>query len=150
MPEPKVRLTDEELALHHDVLCAETIGDGPCTCLVHWVKALQAEVDQHRQMASRVTEPCSCPEFCVYHARKNFDDLKADVAKLRLERRGFQVMARKMVDHLSWHSALENGRYERAGGDVLCKECRVMFSEHPQLPGLPTFHMLCNGDIVKT
>lgn len=42
----ETRLSDEELEKHHDGLCGVTLKDGPCSCLVHWVKALQAETDE--------------------------------------------------------------------------------------------------------
>lgn len=41
----KTRLTPEELAKAHGSLCGITLGDGPCSCLVHWVEALQKEAD---------------------------------------------------------------------------------------------------------
>jgi hypothetical protein len=40
------RLSDEELEKCHDGLCGVTLKDGPCSCLVHWVQALQNEADQ--------------------------------------------------------------------------------------------------------
>ena len=46
MTEPKTRLTDEELEKCHDGLCGVSVGDGPCSCIVHWVKALQREADE--------------------------------------------------------------------------------------------------------
>lgn len=115
MPE---RLTPEDLARAHDGLCGVSIGDGACSCLVHWVKALQEEAD-----------------------------------KLKLERRGFQLMARRMVDIVSSGSLttdLETGRYERVSGEVECSECRLLYREHPQIPKMPTFHITCLGKIVKT
>lgn len=42
---PKTRLTPEELAKSHDGLCAVSLGDGKCSCLVHWVEGLQKEAD---------------------------------------------------------------------------------------------------------
>jgi hypothetical protein len=44
----KTRLTDGELELSHDGMCAVRLdGEGAqCTCLVHWVKALQDEADK--------------------------------------------------------------------------------------------------------
>jgi hypothetical protein len=111
------RRTAEELAQFHDVLCGEVIGEGPCTCLVARVIALEAEA-----------------------------------GRLRLGRRGFQVMARNMALHADagfWLSAIEDGKYERAGGDVECELCRQMYIEHPQLEGYPTFHLTCKGEIVK-
>lgn len=114
----KTRLTPEELARCHDGLCGVSIGDGPCSCLVHWVEALQAEA-----------------------------------GKLIFERRRFQVMAREMfkkIDQNSWKAAIEEGKYERVGGDAECSICRLTYLEHPELPGFPTFHLVCNGKIVKT
>jgi len=75
------------------------------------------------------------------------------VAKLKNQRRGFQLMAYRMIDIVSsgvLMSALEAGKYERASGEVECSECRLLYREHPQIPKMPTFHMLCLGNIVKT
>lgn len=75
------------------------------------------------------------------------------VKKLKLRCRGFQVMAREFVNGIeqySWMAAIEEGKYERAGGDVECHTCHLLYFEHPELPKWPTFHMLCNGEIVKT
>jgi hypothetical protein len=52
-------------------------------CLRADLTAVNLQLSQLQQMASRVTEPCSCPEFCVYHARKNFDDLKLQNLELQ-------------------------------------------------------------------
>lgn len=116
MPEPKIRLTQEELALYHDFLCGMNDDGSSCTCLVHWVTALQAEAD-----------------------------------RLKLERRGFQVMARKLATWSSqhWEMLMDDGKYERCGTDAECSECRQTYIEHPQLEGFPTFHITCNGKIVK-
>jgi hypothetical protein len=81
------------------------------------------------------------------------ETMQGEIERLRLERRGFQLMARNMILHADpgfWMAAIEEGKYERAGGDAGCRVCRLAFFEHPQLPNLPTFHMLCNGNIVKT
>jgi hypothetical protein len=112
------RLTTEDLEKSHHGLCGVFIGDGPCSCLVHWVKALQEEAD-----------------------------------KLKLERLGFQLMARRMVDIVAsgvLTADLEAGRYERGSGEVECSECCLLLREHPQIPKMPTFHITCLGKIVKT
>jgi hypothetical protein len=46
-----MRLTDGELQIHHDGMCAVNLDgkDAPCSCLVHWVKALQSEADAARK-----------------------------------------------------------------------------------------------------
>lgn len=75
------------------------------------------------------------------------------VERLKLERRGFQLMARRMVDIVAsgvLTTDLEAGRYERASGEVECSECRLLYREHPQIPKMPTFHITCLGKIVKT
>lgn len=41
--------------------------------------SLRVEVSQLRQRVSPATEPCSCPEFCSYHARKNFEEMKLQI-----------------------------------------------------------------------
>lgn len=90
--------------------------------------------------------PCSCLVRLV-------EKLQEEADKLKLEKRGFQLMARQMFqghDPGFWRAAMEDGKYERAGGDVECETCRLAYLEHPELPGFPTFHMLCSGNIVKT
>lgn len=116
MPESKTRLTREELAIYHDLLCGLNMGEGPCTCLVARVIALQEEAD-----------------------------------KLKSERRGFQIMARKLATWSSqhWEMLMDDGKYERCGTDAECSECRQTYIEHPQLEGFPTFHIICTGKIVK-
>jgi hypothetical protein len=113
----KLRLTPEELAKAHDGLCGVSIGDGPCSCLVHWIEALQGEAD-----------------------------------KLKLEKRGFQIMTRRVADATaaSLKQLVLDGKYERAGGDVECDTCRLQYFEHPQIPEFPTFHLICSGKVVKT
>jgi hypothetical protein len=76
--------------------------------------------------------------------------LEVENRKLKTQRRGFQIMARQMIVWTGWMAKMNEGKYERAGGDVECEKCRQVYYEHPQLPGFPTFHMLCRGEIVKT
>lgn len=76
--------------------------------------------------------------------------LEEENRKLRFQRRGFQIMSRHMMLSTPWKVAMDEGKYDRAGGDVECQECRQLYMEHPELPGYPTFHMLCCGEIVKT
>lgn len=86
-------------------------------------------------------------------AKEALDGCLDTVRKLTIQRRGFKIMASQMAMHADpgfWLSAIEEGKYERAGGDVECKLCRQIYMDHPQLPDLPTFHMLCSGEIVKT
>jgi len=100
------------------------------------------------------------PAACAAHAgaelkkaQKGLDGALETISKLKLERRGFQLMARHMMDGVDpgfWRAAMEDGKYERVGGDAPCPDCRIAYFEHPQLPGFPTFHMICSGDIVKT
>jgi len=113
----KLRLTPEELSKAHDGLCGSSIGDGPCSCLVHWIEGLQTEAD-----------------------------------KLKLEKRGFQIMTRKVADAMATplKQLVLDGKYERAGGDVECETCRLRYFEHPQIPDFPTFHLICSGSVVKT
>jgi len=118
MTEKKTRLTAAELLLAHSGLCGIAIGDGPCSCLVRWIEALQAEAD-----------------------------------KLKLEKRGFKIMSRKIMEAASLglgKLAIDEGKYERAGGDAECRYCRLPYLEHPELDGFPTFHLICSGEVVKT
>lgn len=75
------------------------------------------------------------------------------VEKLKLERRGFRLMAARMVDIVACSALMDDfeaGRYERASGEAECSECGLLYREHPQLPKMPTFHITCLGKIVKT
>lgn len=74
------------------------------------------------------------------------------VSCIKLDRRGFQRMARNMfagLDPGGWRSKMEAGNYVRAAGNAECKGCGMLYLEHPQLPDLPTFHLLCTFEIVK-
>lgn len=100
------------------------------------------------------------PEVCSKHAgeklkkaQEALDSALTTISRLQAERRGFQIMARGMFGLAKaalWRDQMEEGKYERAGGNVDCVSCRRLYVEHPELPGLPTFHMLCSGKIVKT
>ena len=86
-------------------------------------------------------------------ALETISKLNLEISKLSRERRGFQVMARHMVMVVSSGallSDLENGKYERVSGEVECQDCRHLYLEHPHIPKMPTFHILCNGKIVKS
>lgn len=74
-----------------------------------------------------------------------------DLKEAKLSARGFKLMARKLMRHDSshWEYNLDAGRYERAAGDVDCKECGQLYVEHPQIQDYASFHMLCDGRIVK-
>ena len=39
--------------------------------------------------------------------------------------------------------------FRRAGGDVMCPGCNLTYSSHPGYPDFPTFHVLCDGSVVK-
>lgn len=100
--------------------------------------------------------PTACIEYAAAALKKAYEALDADltqIAKLWVERRGFQLMAIRMFDLTRaelWQGRMEEGKYWRAGGDVECTLCRRPYMEHPELPGFATFHMLCSGEIVKT
>lgn len=87
---------------------------------------------------------CGDPTVKLDHVRKCVD-------KLKLERRGFRLMVKKLLYHKYEHqtAALREGRYERCGGDAECPICRLPLFEHPEIPALPTFHLLCDHRIVK-
>lgn len=100
--------------------------------------------------------PAACAERASAALKKAYEAMDTDlaqIARLRVERRGFQIMATKMFGLTGaalWRDKMEEGKYERAGANVECGSCRRLYVEHPELPGLPTFHMLCSGEIVKT
>lgn len=75
------------------------------------------------------------------------------IERLEKERRGFQIMARtifkEMVPREFQTVAISEGQYERAGGDAECPVCRLPLIEHPEIPGFPTFHVICDHRTVK-
>jgi hypothetical protein len=80
------------------------------------------------------------------------DHVQKCVAKLKLERRGFQVMIRhifELVPREYQTVAIGEGRYERCGGGAECQKCRLPLIEHPEIPGFPTFHVTCDHRTVK-
>lgn len=89
------------------------------------------------------------PCLCLVHW---VEALQEEADKLKLEKRGFQIMSRKIMDALAGpaKAMVWDGKYERAGGDVECESCRLKYFEHPQIPELPTFHLICSGKVVKT
>lgn len=47
--------------------------------------------------------------------------------------------------------SIDNNTWYRASGDCICSECSKMYKEHNSGSYLfPTFHIICNGDVVKT
>lgn len=100
--------------------------------------------------------PAVCAVYAGTKLKKAVEALDGaleTISRLKLDRRGFQIMARRMMDGNDpgfWQAAMEDGKYERVGGNAECPDCRIAYYEHPQLPGFPTFHMICSGDIVKT
>jgi hypothetical protein len=93
----------------------------------------------------------SCPA-CGQPLLVENDHLYNCMKTLALKKRGFQIMARRMAEGVGLYDLLGmigKGSYERAGGDVDCATCRLPYVEHPEIPGFPTFHVLCNHSIVK-
>jgi hypothetical protein len=88
------------------------------------------------------------------------DDLFYDAVELKLKKwinvqrcRGFQKMAMEMFRMIppdNFAAKLTEGKYERACGEVFCAICRQPYADHPEISGMPTFHVLCAGAIVKT
>jgi hypothetical protein len=81
------------------------------------------------------------------------DHVQKCVDKLKLARRGFQIMAgtifKEMVPRDFQTVAIRDGQYERAGGDAECPVCRLPLVEHPEIPGFLTFHIVCDHRTVK-
>jgi hypothetical protein len=40
--------------------------------------------------------------------------------------------------------------FTRADGECLCDKCGLWYLDHPEVFETPTFHLLCNGRVVKT
>lgn len=57
---------------------------GPC------LDATLRERNMLRQRTSPATEPCSCPEFCTYHARAIFDSMRLQIGELERKVEGLE------------------------------------------------------------
>lgn len=81
------------------------------------------------------------------------EQLQKENSKLKLDRRGFQIMSRRIfadrVPKDVQTAAISDGNYQRAGGDAECSICRLPLIEHPQIPEWATFHVVCDGRTVK-
>lgn len=98
--------TPESLAAHKARLeIIEKLGWGPSSIagpdwIVERVKREKRELEvrlrQLEQRVSPATEPCSCPEFCTYHARANFEALKLDISELRSHLKYVSVIAERL------------------------------------------------------
>lgn len=63
---------------------------------------------------------------------------------------GYRRMARRMASMIdSERYATPLAEFSRVDGGVLCSDCGIAFVEHPEV-GWPTFHLLCDGTVVKT
>jgi len=85
-------------------------------------------------------------------AQADDEHINCCIAKLRGERRGFRIMVKKMYEMVPREFqtiAISEGKYERAGGDAECQVCKIKLSEHPEVPGFPTFHQICDHSVVK-
>jgi hypothetical protein len=82
--------------------------------------------------------------------RRRVSDFESQETLLRAKVRSYQVLVRNIL-HASVGMAdrLEGGQYVRAGGDAVCKTCRLEYRQHPELPGYATIHLTCDGSIVK-
>lgn len=65
--------------------------------------ALLGELSQIANRVSPAAGPCSCPEFCLYHAREVFDTLTATIVALR----GGTGRAERAVARLDYGEAMQ-------------------------------------------
>lgn len=63
--------------------------------------------------------------------------------------RCYQRMARRMAALIP-RSQIRIDDFIRADGRVICEECGLNYFDHPELMGMPTFHLLCTGLVIKT
>jgi hypothetical protein len=61
----------------------------------------------------------------------------------------FRRMARNMAALIP-RTSVPMDEFTRAAGEGLCAECGLMYFDHPDVRETPTFHLLCNGRVVKT
>ena len=45
---------------------------------------------------------------------------------------------------------VQEGKFLRADGECLCPVCNKEYRQHLKWKEAPTFHLLCNGRIIKT
>lgn len=77
----RTRLTERELDMSHDGLCGQSIGDGPCSCLVQWVKGLQKESDDAKKSLEQLL--LIVVQSNEYNDEKCPEEYKARVRKAR-------------------------------------------------------------------
>lgn len=121
---------------------------GTCDCAEYRVERTPARPSEEVAEPEKPIIHRGC--FVCGQALVSDGHIRDCVAKLRIRSNGYRIMARKMLDQCLWEPMMEEGKYARAGGDVECSTCRLLYLEHPELPKYPTFHMLCSGKIVKT
>lgn len=65
------------------------------------------------------------------------------------ERAGYEIMVRSLAVILrAWSPAGALWDCVRVGGDAICEKCHLEYRQHPELE--PTFHLRCDGTILKT
>jgi len=74
---------------------------------------------------------------------------KGEQVTITKEALKFKRMAQKMAALTDAALRAIGGDYVRAGGDAECLECLLPYIDHPDILGLTTFHLICNGQIVK-
>ncbi len=74
-----------------------------------------------------------------------------DAERDRIERlwkiRGMQISALRR--RLATLERAQDVPFERAGGICVCATCGFEYRDHVVYPDISTFHLLCDGSIVK-
>jgi hypothetical protein len=121
---------------------------GPCGCGVENCLKIIGGIGEDRHLPAK--------EVALHARRKNVVDpilysshkTGLSIDELRYRMRSYQLMARYMAQQIPVGDLYE--KFYRAGGDVICALCRLEYTLHPEIKDMPTFHRLCNGEVVKT
>lgn len=101
-------------------------------------------------------KPCICGGSGYSHdekagLRRKIMELSAEIDELKKTKRSYQIMVRetsKMLCEDRHRSMLAAGQYSRGSGEVDCRVCRLRVIDHPEV--LPTIHLICSYEIIKT
>jgi hypothetical protein len=131
------RLTQDDLAKAHHGLCGVSLRDGPCSCLVQWVEALQQEADG-ALLQLREAE----------HALSQHGDLLMQIRELQEIAGIYRWAMASGVDYdqaeQEWKATTPEARGVYMAGlpgfviKTPCPKCKHLMIDNPEIP-----HLLC-------
>lgn len=90
-----------EIASALDISDCESKDDAHLTRLImERIEALHQRYRMLLQRSSPAHEPCSCPEFCSYHARSRFEVMRRETEMLREHLKAKRKVLKVVIDHI--------------------------------------------------